>query len=211
MLYFRALENGLADMPNADPVIRDRLLLEAKANGWQSLHDRLAEVDPESAARIHPNDPQRIQRALEVHEISGVSMTELHRRASVNAFPYRLLKIALIPSDREWLRQRAALRFDIMIKAGFIEEVKSLYERGDLNENLPSIRCVGYRQAWDYLEGKVDYEEMKNRAIIATRQLAKRQLTWLRSEQEIKTHDPQNHDTSSILAEIDAFLSVNQG
>ena len=211
MLYFRALENGLADMPNADPIIRDRLLLEAKANGWQSLHDRLAEVDPESAARIHPNDPQRIQRALEVHEISGVSMTELHRRASVNAFPYRLLKIALIPSDREWLRQRAALRFDIMIKAGFIEEVKSLYERGDLNENLPSIRCVGYRQAWDYLEGKVDYEEMKNRAIIATRQLAKRQLTWLRSEQEIKTHDPQNHDTSSILAEIDAFLSVNQG
>ena len=211
MLYFRALENGLADMPNANPVIRERLILEAEANGWQSLHDRLAEIDPGSAARIHPNDPQRLQRALEVYEISGVSMTELHRRASDNAFPYRLLKIALIPSDREWLRQRAALRFDLMIEAGFIDEVKALYQRGDLHEKLPSIRCVGYRQAWDYIEGRVDYQEMKNRAIIATRQLAKRQLTWLRSENEIKIHDPLNHDTSSIIAEIDAFLSSNQG
>lgn len=211
MLYFRALEQGLADMPNADPDIRKKLTLEAEANGWQPLHDRLAKIDPESAARIHPNDPQRLQRALEVYEISGVSMTELHKRASVNALPYRLLKIALIPSDREWLRERAALRFDLMIEAGFINEVKALYQRGDLHENLPAIRSVGYRQAWDYLKGEVDYEEMRNRAIIATRQLAKRQLTWLRSEREIRTHDPLNHDTSSILAEIDAFLSPNQG
>ena len=211
MLYFRALEQGLADMPNADPAIREKLTLEAETNGWQSLHDRLAQIDPESAARIHPNDPQRLQRALEVYEISGVSMTELHKRAAVNAFPYRLLKIALIPSNREWLRERAALRFDLMIEAGFIDEVKALYRRGDLHENLPAIRSVGYRQAWDYLAGKVDYEEMRNRAIIATRQLAKRQLTWLRSEKRISTHDPLNHDTSSILAEIDAFLSANQG
>lgn len=211
MLYFRALEQGLADMPNADPAIREKLTLEAETNGWQSLHDRLAQIDPESAARIHPNDPQRLQRALEVYEISGVSMTELHKRAAVNAFPYRLLKIALIPSNREWLRERAALRFDLMIEAGFIDEVKALYRRGDLHENLPAIRSVGYRQAWDYLAGKVDYEEMRNRAIIATRQLAKRQLTWLRSEKRISTHDPLNHDTSSILAEIDAFLSGNQG
>lgn len=211
MLYFRALENGLADMPNADPVLRERLTQEATLNGWQSLHDRLAEIDPESAERIHPNDPQRLQRALEVFEISGLTMTELHRRAADNAFPYRLLKIALIPSDREWLRQRASLRFELMIKAGFIEEVKALYQRGDLYENLPSIRCVGYRQAWEYLEGKVDYEEMKNRAINATRQLAKRQLTWLRSEKGIKSYDPLNRDTSSILKEIDAFLSDKQG
>ena len=211
MLYFRALEQGLADMPNADPAIREKLTLEAEANGWQSLHDRLAQIDPESAARIHPNDPQRLQRALEVYEISGISMTELHKRAAVNAFPYRLLKIALIPSNREWLRERAALRFDLMIEAGFIDEVKALYQRGNLHENLPAIRSVGYRQAWDYLAGKVDYEEMRNRAIIATRQLAKRQLTWLRSEKQISTHDPLNHDTSSILAEIDAFLSANQG
>ncbi len=211
MLYFRALEQGLADMPDANPEIRAKLTQEAEANGWQSLHDRLAQVDPESAARIHPNDPQRLQRALEVYEVSGVSMTELHKRAAVNAFPYRLLKIALIPSDREWLRKRAELRFDLMTEAGFIGEVKALYERGDLHENLPAIRSVGYRQAWDYLTGKVNYEEMRSRAIIATRQLAKRQLTWLRSEQGITTHDPLNNDTSSILAEIDAFLSAKQG
>lgn len=211
MLYFRALEQGLADMPDANPEIRAKLTQEAEANGWQSLHDRLAQVDPESAARIHPNDPQRLQRALEVYEVSGVSMTELHKRAAVNAFPYRLLKIALIPSDREWLRKRAELRFDLMTEAGFIDEVKALYERGDLHENLPAIRSVGYRQAWDYLTGKVNYEEMRSRAIIATRQLAKRQLTWLRSEQGITTHDPLNNDTSSILAEIDAFLSAKQG
>ncbi|PWQ99806.1 tRNA (adenosine(37)-N6)-dimethylallyltransferase MiaA [Leucothrix pacifica] len=211
MLYFRALEQGLADMPDANPEIRAKLTQEAEANGWQSLHDRLAQVDPESAARIHPNDPQRLQRALEVYEVSGVSMTELHKRAAVNAVPYRLLKIALIPSDREWLRKRAELRFDLMTEAGFIDEVKALYERGDLHENLPAIRSVGYRQAWDYLTGKVNYEEMRSRAIIATRQLAKRQLTWLRSEQGITTHDPLNNDTSSILAEIDAFLSAKQG
>lgn len=211
MLYFRALENGLANMPDADTAIRERLTQEAKVNGWKTLHDRLTEIDPESAKRIHPNDPQRLQRALEVFEISGISMTELHRRASDNALPYRLLKIALIPSDREWLRQRASLRFDLMIEAGFMDEVKTLYERGDLYEKLPSIRCVGYRQAWEYLEGKVDYEEMKFRAITATRQLAKRQLTWLRSEKAIVTYDPLINDTSSILEEIDAFLSVKRG
>lgn len=211
MLYFRALERGLAEMPDADPAIRKQLADDAEANGWQSLHERLAQIDPESAKRIHPNDPQRLQRALEVYELTGTTMTELHQRASINALPYRLLKIALIPSDREWLRERAALRFELMVKAGFIDEVKALYHRGDLYENLPSIRCVGYRQAWEYLEGKVDYEEMKFRAITATRQLAKRQLTWLRSEQNIVQYDPLNYDTSSIIADIDAFLSGNQG
>lgn len=211
MLYFRALEQGLADMPDADPAVRSQLLKEAQEKGWQHLHDRLTGIDPVSAERIHPNDPQRLQRALEVYEITGKTMTELHQQASADALPYRLFKVALIPSDREWLRQRAALRFDIMIEAGFIDEVKALYERGDLNENLPSIRCVGYRQAWEYLQGKVDYEEMKFRAVTATRQLAKRQLTWLRSEKEIKLYDPLKYDTSSIIADIDAFLSDKQG
>lgn len=209
MLYFRALENGLAEMPDADPEIRKRLAQEAQTHGWQSLHDRLASIDPESAKRIHPNDPQRLQRALEVFEISGDTMTALHQRASINAFPYRLLKTALIPSSREWLRQRAALRFDLMIEAGFMNEVKALYHRKDLYKDLPSIRCVGYRQAWEYLEGEVSYDKMRERAIIATRQLAKRQLTWLRSEKDITSFDPINGDTSSIKLIIDDFLSPN--
>jgi len=208
MLYFRALENGLADMPDANAEVRQRLVDEAERDGWQALHDRLASIDPESAARIHPNDPQRLQRALEVYELSGLSMTEHHKRAAHNAFPYRVLKLALIPSDREWLRERAALRFELMIKAGFIDEVKALYQRDDLHKNLPSIRCVGYRQAWEYLEGRVDYSEMKTRAIVATRQLAKRQLTWLRSEKNVTAYDALSYDTSSIIAEIDAFLSA---
>ncbi|PID46851.1 MAG: tRNA (adenosine(37)-N6)-dimethylallyltransferase MiaA [Proteobacteria bacterium] len=210
MLYFRALEYGLADMPDANPEVRKKLLQEATEHGWQYLHDRLADLDPESAKRIHPNDPQRLQRALEVYELTGCTMTELHRQASTDALPYCLLKIALIPSDREWLRERAALRFELMLKAGFIEEVNALYQRGDLDENLPSIRCVGYRQAWEYLEGRVDFGEMKFRAITATRQLAKRQLTWLRSEQRTQQYDPLKQDTSSIITDIGAFLSDKQ-
>lgn len=134
-------------------------------------------------------------------------MSEHHEKAAQNSLPYNLLKIALIPSDREWLRQRAALRFDMMIKAGFLEEVKALYNRGDLHINLPSIRSIGYRQAWEYLEGDISYDEMQNRAIIATRQLAKRQLTWLRSEKEIQAHDCINNDFSILNSKINSFLS----
>ena len=207
MLYYRALEFGLADMPQADPAIRERLLAEAEAQGWQALHDRLAKIDPVAAERIHPNDPQRLQRALEVYELTGITMTEHHEQAAKDALPYRLLKIALVPSDREWLRQRAALRFDLMIKAGFIEEVEKLYQRKDLHEKLPSIRCVGYRQAWEFLQGKSSFEEMKEKAIVATRQLAKRQLTWLRSEENLSTFDTLNYDQSLIEDEIDVFLA----
>ena len=207
MLYFRALQYGLSELPNADPGIREALTKQAEAEGWAALHDRLKTIDPVSASKIHPNDPQRLQRALEVYELTGISMSEHHKKAAENSLPYNILKIALIPSDREWLRQRAALRFSLMMEAGFLEEVKALYAREDLHENLPSIRSIGYRQAWSYLEGKISAEEMQERAIIATRQLAKRQLTWLRSEQDIVVHDCLNNNFSAIISKIDGFLS----
>jgi len=207
MLYYRALEQGLAEMPEADPSIRAALTKEAEEHGWQALHERLATIDPIAAERIHPNDPQRLQRALEVYQLTGTSMTEHHQRASKDALPYRLLKIALIPSDREWLRQRAALRFDLMIQAGFMKEVEKLYQRNDLHINLPSVRCVGYRQAWEFLEGQTDFNEMKNRAIVATRQLAKRQLTWLRSEGNLSIFDAIKYDVSLVETKIDDFLA----
>lgn len=207
MLYFRALQYGLSELPNADPTIREALGKQAEAEGWNALHLRLQKIDPESAAKIHPNDPQRLQRALEVYELTGISMSEHHKKATKNSLPYDLLKIALIPSDREWLRKRAALRFDLMIKAGFLDEVKTLHNRNDLNDKLPSIRSIGYRQAWEHLEGHSSFEEMKEKAIIATRQLAKRQLTWLRSEKNITVHDCINNDFSAVFSRIDGFLS----
>ena len=207
MLYFRALQYGLSELPNADPAIREALTKQAKQEGWAALHKRLQKVDPVSAEKIHPNDPQRLQRALEVHELTGISMSEHHKRATENELPYNVLKIALIPSDREWLKQRAALRFELMMEAGFLEEVTALYERGDLHEQLPSIRSIGYRQAWAFLNRQIDYEEMKEKAIIATRQLAKRQLTWLRSEKNIIEHDCIDNNFSAIFSRIDGFLS----
>ncbi len=209
MLYYRALENDLAKLPSADPDIRKKIDLQAEKEGWNALHQRLEQVDPDSAARIHPNDSQRIQRALEVYEITGKPLTSLHKTAKHDTLPYRLLKIALIPEDREWLRARAALRFEQMIEEGFLDEMQALYDRRDLNPDLPSIRCVGYRQAWDYLNGNIDFNEMKNRAIVATRQLAKRQMTWLRSEKEVSRHDAKHYDLSSIIEEIRYFLDKN--
>lgn len=206
MLYYRALENDLAKLPSADPEIRKNIDQQARELGWEAIHKQLAEIDPEAAARIHPNDPQRIQRALEVYEITGKSLTSLHKAAKHDTLPYKLLKIALIPEDREWLRERAALRFEQMIDQGFLGEVQHLHDRKDLNPDLPSIRCVGYRQAWDYLNKNIDFNEMKNRAIVATRQLAKRQLTWLRSEKEVSRYDAQHYNLSSIIGEIKRFL-----
>ena len=185
MLYFRALEQGLSVLPEADPEIRSRLEQQAEANKWKALHERLAQIDPQSASRIHPNDPQRIQRALEVYEISSVSMSELFERKTAQRLPYRIIKIAIVPSDREILRDRIAKRFNIMLQQGFIEEVERLYNRGDLTVDLPSMRAAGYRQVWEYLEGKLDYDNMVQRAVVVTRQLAKRQLTWLRAEQDV--------------------------
>ena len=207
MLYYRALENGLAVLPEADTEIRKKLSAEADEKGWDFLHQRLVEVDPVAGKRIHPNDKQRIQRALEVYELSGKPLTSLHKEAQLDALPYRLMKIALIP-EREWIRDLAEKRFEIMMEQGFLEEVKALYAREDLHADLPAIRCVGYRQAWQYLDGKLDTDEMKERAVIATRQLAKRQMTWMRSEPKIIKFNAKNYALDNVVDSIQAFLEA---
>ena len=207
MLYYRALENGLAELPAADSETREKLAKEAQQKGWDYLHQRLVEVDPVAGKRIHPNDQQRIQRALEVFELTGKALTTLQQDAKMDALPYRLMKIALIPESREWIRELAKIRFEQMLKAGFIDEVKKLYARKDLNADLPAMRAVGYRQVWDFLEGKLDEEEMKERAIIATRQLAKRQMTWMRSEPNVTRYDAQNYVLDKIVSDIKQFIA----
>lgn len=181
MLYFRVLRDGLADMPSATPEIRRRLLAQAEAEGWQALHQRLQQVDPAAARRIHPNDPQRLQRALEVYEVSGQPLSDLQLQGRPrDDLPCRLIFLGLVPQDRARLHEQIAHRFRSMLAAGFVDEVVALRSRGDLHPDLPSIRSVGYRQVWDYLEGHCDHPTMVERGIAATRQLAKRQLTWLR-------------------------------
>jgi tRNA dimethylallyltransferase len=182
MLYFRVLEQGLAALPSADPAVRAEIEALARQSGWAAVHARLAEVDAPAAARIRPTDSQRLQRALEVYIVSGRSLSEHHAKPPQNEpLPCRLAWIALAPADRAVLHRRIAVRFDAMLANGFLAEVEVLYRRGDLSPALPSIRSVGYRQAWEYLAGRTSYAEMRERAIMATRQLAKRQLTWLRS------------------------------
>lgn len=179
MLYYKALLEGLSPLPEADPQVRAGIELEAASLGWQALHDELCRIDPVSGARIHPNDPQRLSRALEVFRVSGKSLTELTQQQG-EPLPYRTLQFVIAPADRAWLRERIAVRFDTMLTQGFEAEVAGLLRRGDLNPSLPSIRCVGYRQMWDYLTGALSYDEMRYRGIVATCQLAKRQMTWLR-------------------------------
>ncbi len=179
MLYFKALLEGLSPLPSADPEVRRQLEDEAARLGWQALHDELKRIDPVAGARIHPNDPQRLSRALEVYRISGKTLTEL-TQIQGEALPYRVSQFAIAPEERGELHRRIELRFDLMLAGGFEQEVRQLYQRGDLTPDLPSIRCVGYRQMWDYLAGEVGYDEMRYRGIVATRQLAKRQMTWLR-------------------------------
>ena len=179
MLYYKALLEGLSPLPEADPQVRAGIEQEAASLGWQALHDELCRIDPVSGARIHPSDPQRLSRALEVFRVSGKSLTELTQQQG-EPLPYRTLQFVIAPSDRAWLRERIAVRFDTMLTQGFEAEVAGLLRRGDLNPSLPSIRCVGYRQMWDYLTGALSYDEMRYRGIVATCQLAKRQMTWLR-------------------------------
>ncbi|NIR59382.1 MAG: tRNA (adenosine(37)-N6)-dimethylallyltransferase MiaA [Gammaproteobacteria bacterium] len=181
MLYFRALERGLSPLPSAEPAVRARLEAEAAEQGWPALHARLAVVDPLAAQRIHRNDPQRIQRALEVHELTGRPLTELQGVEAAQPIPYRVHKFVLEP-PRGLLRERIAERFEAMLALGLIEEVRALRARGDLRREMPSMRSVGYRQVWDYLEGRCDRATMARRAVTATRGLAKRQCTWLRAE-----------------------------
>ncbi len=189
MFYFHALEFGLSDLPSADPEIRERLSAEAAQSGWEALHRRLQAVDPPSAARIHPNDAQRIQRALEIHELTGQSLSDLASATPRASLPYRLIKIALWPQDRSKLHARIEQRFHLMLEQGFLSEVEKLYMRGDLKPDMPSVRTVGYRQAWEYLTEKVSYSQMTERAIAATRQFAKRQITWLRRYPDIHVLD----------------------
>ncbi|KKC97932.1 MULTISPECIES: tRNA (adenosine(37)-N6)-dimethylallyltransferase MiaA [Photobacterium] len=180
MLYFKALLEGLSPLPQADPAIRAEIEQQAREQGWQALHQELQQIDPVSATRIHPNDPQRLSRALEVFRISGKTLTELTQTQG-ETLPYQVHQFAITPMDRAILHQRIEQRFDKMIKAGFEQEVRALYERGDLHPDLPSVRCVGYRQMWDYFDGNCTLDEAVFRGICATRQLAKRQITWLRS------------------------------
>jgi tRNA dimethylallyltransferase len=179
MLYFRALQKGLAMLPSADAATRAAITQAAAREGWPAQHARLAQVDPAAAKRIHPHDAQRIQRALEVFDLTGASLSQLHN-APMSASTYEILNLAIAPQERQVLHARIAQRFEQMLAAGFMDEVKKLYARGDLNLELPSMRSVGYRQVWEYLAGQSTYPEMLEKGIIATRQLAKRQLTWLR-------------------------------
>ena len=181
MMYFKTLLNGLDDLPGAVPAIRAELDAEAMRIGVPGLHARLYALDPITAARLQPNDSQRIQRALEIITITGQPMSALLAQKTKTEPPFKMLSLSLEPSDRSVLHQRIASRFDTMLEQGFLEEVRTLRQRGDLHPDLPSMRCVGYRQAWEYLDGTCSYEQMRELGIIATRQLAKRQLTWLRS------------------------------
>ena len=185
MLYYQALLGGLADLPSADAQTRARLDQERAEKGNQGLHARLAEVDPVSTRKIHPNDPQRVQRALEVFEVSGKPMSEFIDKGQ-QPYPHPVLKLALIPPDLEERRARVESRFGIMLEQGLVAEVQRLYDRGDLSPDLPSIRAVGYRQVWRYLDGEIDFQQMQARGVIATRQLSKRQMTWLRKERDIE-------------------------
>lgn len=182
MLYFRALERGLSLLPAADPAVRERLEEEAGRHGWAFLHARLAAVDPEAAARIHPNDPQRIQRALEVWEVTGRPLSELQRAGREEPLPFQVVKAQIFPEDRDRLHERIERRFRQMLDMGLWDEVERLYARGDLDPSMPSIRAVGYRQLWRHLAGEIGREEAVRAGIIATRQLAKRQMTWLRGD-----------------------------
>jgi len=189
MLYYRALEYGLSPLPAADAELRAKLEAEAKQIGWAGMHAKLLEIDPVAAERIHPNDPQRIQRALEVHALTGSTMTELYKVQDQQVFPYQALKLAITPNERSLLHERIARRFHTMMELGFVDEVEALYQRGDLDLDMPSVRTVGYRQFWHYVSGDCSLTEATDKAIIATRQLAKRQLTWLRGDESIQRYD----------------------
>ncbi|MCW9710215.1 tRNA (adenosine(37)-N6)-dimethylallyltransferase MiaA [Avibacterium sp. 21-586] len=179
MLYYKALLEGLSPLPSADESLRQEIEQKAAQIGWNGLHQELAKIDPVSAQRINPNDSQRINRALEVFYLTGKSLTELTAQKG-EALPYEITQFAIAPQDRQVLHQRIEQRFHKMIEQGFQQEVEKLYQRADLHANLPSIRCVGYRQMWEYLQGDYNHDEMIFRGICATRQLAKRQITWLR-------------------------------
>jgi tRNA dimethylallyltransferase len=210
MLYYKGLNDGLDDLPGADPAIRAQLDAEAAREGWPALHARLATLDPVTAARLKPMDAQRIQRALEIFELSGKPMSELLAQRVKEELPFELASFALEPSDRKVLHDRIERRFDLMLEGGLLDEVKALRARGDLHIGLPSIRCVGYRQAWQYLDGEIDYQALRDTGIFATRQLCKRQLTWLRAMPERTVIDCLAPDAADqLLQQVLAKLATN--
>jgi len=198
MMYFHAFEHGLNRLPEANEVLRRSLDLEAQETGWQAMHDRLAEVDPVSAGRIRPTDSQRIQRALEVYQIAGEPLSRLQQHKTTG-YDGGIEKIILAANDRAGLHRRIESRFLNMLEQGFIEEVKNLRARGDLDLSLPSMRCVGYRQLWQFLAGELSHQEMVDKGIAATRQLAKRQITWLRKQPQENTFDCLKYSKDAIF------------
>jgi tRNA dimethylallyltransferase len=209
-LYFRALLQGLAPMPEADPEMRERIAAEAAAHGWPAMHAQLAASDPQAAAKIKPTDPQRIQRALEVFRLSGRPISDWQRAPSRTRLPFRVLKLVLAPRDRAVLHRRIEQRFDAMLAAGFLQEVHRLRDAPEMHAvgrplDLPAVRAVGYRQAWEYLDGRTSAAEFRDRAIFATRQLAKRQLTWLRGELDARWFDPHS-DRAALESALGLFL-----
>ncbi|MDR3476635.1 MAG: tRNA (adenosine(37)-N6)-dimethylallyltransferase MiaA [Gammaproteobacteria bacterium] len=204
MLYFRALQQGLSDLPSANESLRASLAAEGEALGWPAMHDRLRQIDLAAAERIHPNDAQRIQRALEVYELTGKNLSSFHEAETKSLSQYRVCNLAVTPLNRAILHERIQQRFSEMLEQGFIDEVKALFVRNDLTLDTPAIRSVGYRQVWEYLQGKTTYDEMREKGIIATRQLAKRQLTWLRHwSSEIKWFDSIAPD---LYLQVEAYL-----
>ncbi|WP_395377280.1 tRNA (adenosine(37)-N6)-dimethylallyltransferase MiaA [Marinicella sp. W31] len=208
MLYYRALLNGLTDLPDANPEIRAQIEAKADHVGWQALHDELKQVDPESAARIHPNDPQRISRALEVYHSTGQSLTELFAQDQGRKLNYHCLKLVICPADRQVLHERIETRFHAMLAQGFLDEVEALMQEPKNHPDLPSMRSVGYRQAWEHLSGHSDLETMTFKGIVATRQLAKRQLTWLRKEPDTLWIDPTEKTyMNDLIQQVEAFIA----
>jgi tRNA dimethylallyltransferase len=201
MLYFQALTEGLNELPEADPMVRLMIDTMAGEQGWPALHARLARVDPETAARLEPNDAQRIQRALEIYYVTNKPVSELLRKPKYVYFPYTPLKVSLVPGDREALHARIARRFDDMLGAGLVAELKQLREDYALEPGMPSMRCVGYRQAWEHLEGRIGAEALREQGIAATRQLAKRQLTWLRAMEGVTEFDCLEEDVADLVLE----------
>ena len=202
MLYFKFLLEGAADLPEADETVRKQIEEEALEKGWPAIHEQLAQVDPESAARLNPNDPQRVQRALEVYRVTGKTLTELWAQQQQKSIPYQVVQFAICPKERKTLHERIEQRFEQMLKDGFVDEVRALYQRDDLHENLPAIRAVGYRQVWEYLEGQLSYDDMIFKGVVATRQLAKRQVTWLRSWENLhwlESEDPKLVESALVI------------
>ncbi|MHB1948644.1 MAG: tRNA (adenosine(37)-N6)-dimethylallyltransferase MiaA [Gammaproteobacteria bacterium] len=211
MLYFRALQQGLSDLPAANSELRAKLTAEAGGQGWPALHERLEKVDPIAAQRIHPHDSQRIQRALEVFELTGKNLTTWQQENRTLPANYHIINLAVSPQDRAILHERIALRFKQMLAEGFVDEVRGLFNRGDLSIDMPSMRSVGYRQVWEYLLNKITYAQMQEKGIIATRQLAKRQLTWLRSWPDVIWFDSEAHDlVPDVCNFVSSRLNVNK-